>query len=134
MKVLDEKKFNHIELNNEVTQRDESGFYKLEKDLEALEVFMEEVESKTIHFDTELERLHYLVDNNFYYDLFQEYSESQLETVIEHANSIDFAFKSYMAASKFFKDYALKTNDKKQYLEDYRQHVVIVSLYLSKGR
>ena len=133
MKVLDEKKFNHIELNNEVTQRDESGFYKLEKDLEALEVFMEEVESKTIHFDTELERLHYLVDNNFYYDLFQEYSESQLETVIEHANSIDFAFKSYMAASKFFKDYALKTNDKKQYLEDYRQHVVIVSLYLSKG-
>ena len=75
MKVLDEKKFNHIELNNEVTQRDESGFYKLEKDLEALEVFMEEVESKTIHFDTELERLHYLVDNNFYYDLFQEYSD-----------------------------------------------------------
>ena len=41
MKVLDEKKFNHIELNNEVTQRDESGFYKLEKDLESLEVFME---------------------------------------------------------------------------------------------
>jgi Ribonucleotide reductase N-terminal. len=36
MKVLDEKTYNHVELNNEVTQRDETGFYKLEKDLEAL--------------------------------------------------------------------------------------------------
>ena len=41
MKVLDEKTYNHVELNNEVTQRDETGFYKLEKDLEALDVFME---------------------------------------------------------------------------------------------
>ncbi len=133
MKVLDEKTYNHVELNNEVTQRDDSGFYKLEKDLEALEVFMEEVEAKTIHFDSELERLHYLVDNNFYYDIFQEYSETALQDIIDHADAIEFNFKSYMAASKFFKDYTLKTNDKKQYLEDYRQHVVIVSLYLSKG-
>ena len=133
MKVLDEKTYNHVELNNEVTQRDETGFYKLEKDLEALEVFMEEVEAKTIHFDSELERLHYLVDNDFYYDLFQEYSEPALQDIIDHADAIEFNFKSYMAASKFFKDYTLKTNDKKQYLEDYRQHVVIVSLYLAKG-
>lgn len=133
MKVLDEKTYNHVELNNEVTQRDESGFYKLEKDLEALEVFMEEVEAKTIHFDSELERLHYLVDNDFYYDLFKEYNEPALQDIIDHADAIEFNFKSYMAASKFFKDYTLKTNDKKQYLEDYRQHVVIVSLYLAKG-
>lgn len=38
-----------------------------------------------------------------------------------------------MSASKFFKDYALKTNDKSQYLEDYHQHVMIVSFYLAKG-
>ncbi|WP_026859891.1 MULTISPECIES: class 1b ribonucleoside-diphosphate reductase subunit alpha [Jeotgalicoccus] len=133
MKVLDEKTYNHVELNNEVTQRDDSGFYKLEKDLEALEVFMEEVEAKTIHFDSELERLHYLVDNDFYYDLFKEYSETALQDIIDHADAIEFNFKSYMAASKFFKDYTLKTNDKKQYLEDYRQHVIIVSLYLAKG-
>lgn len=133
MKVLDEKTYNHVELNNEVTQRDDSGFYKLEKDLEALEVFMEEVEAKTIHFDSELERLQYLVDNDFYYDLFKEYSETALQDIIDHADAIEFNFKSYMAASKFFKDYTLKTNDKKQYLEDYRQHVIIVSLYLAKG-
>lgn len=133
MKVLDEKKYNHIELNNQVTKRDASGFYQLEKDIEAKDVFMEEVRDKTISFDSEIERLHYLVDNDFYYNLFEEYTEEQLTDIIDHANALEFSFKSYMAASKFFKDYALKTNDKKQYLEDYKQHVVIVSLYLSKG-
>ena len=54
MKVLDEKKYNHIELNNEVTKRDETGFYQLGKDQEALQVFKEEVEDKTIHFGSEL--------------------------------------------------------------------------------
>ncbi|CAD2070694.1 class 1b ribonucleoside-diphosphate reductase subunit alpha [Phocicoccus pinnipedialis] len=133
MKILDEKKYNHIELNNEITQRDETGFYKLHKDQEAIDVFLEEVEKKTIHFDSELERLHYLVDQNFYYNLFEEYSEEDLEDIIAYANKIPFEFKSYMAASKFFLDYSLKTDDKKQYLEDYRQHVQIVSLYLAKG-
>ncbi|WP_020007034.1 class 1b ribonucleoside-diphosphate reductase subunit alpha [Salinicoccus albus] len=133
MKVLNEKKYNHIELNNEVTKRDETGFYQLEKDQEALEVFMEEAADKTIHFDSELERLHYLVDNNFYYDLFKEYSDDEALEVAEYANSIPFSFKSYMAASKFFKDYTLKTDDKELYLEGYKQHVVIVSLYLAKG-
>ena len=118
MKVLDEKKYNHIELNNEVTKRDETGFYQLGKDQEALQVFKEEVEDKTIHFGSELERLHYLVDNDFYYDLFEEYSEDAVMEIVEYAESIPFEFKSYMAASKFFKDYTLKTNDKKQYLED----------------
>ncbi|MFC3420299.1 class 1b ribonucleoside-diphosphate reductase subunit alpha [Salinicoccus hispanicus] len=133
MKVLDEKKYNHIELNNEVTKRDDTGFYQLHKDQEALAVFMEEVQDKTIHFETELERLHYLVDNDFYYNLFDEYSEADVLELSAYAESIPFQFKSYMAASKFFKDYTLKTNDKKQYLEDYKQHVVIVSLYLARG-
>ena len=133
MKILDEKKYNHIELNNEITQRDTTGFYKLHKDQEAIEVFMEEVDKKTIHFDSELERLHYLVNQNFYYDLFEEYSEEAVEDIIAYASNIPFEFKSYMAASKFFLDYSLKTDDKKQYLEDYRQHVIIVSLYLAKG-
>ncbi|MGT2341410.1 ribonucleotide reductase N-terminal alpha domain-containing protein [Staphylococcus aureus] len=48
-------------------------------------------------------------------------------------NRIPFNFASYMSASKFFKDYALKTNDKSQYFEDYNQHVAIVALYLANG-
>ena len=38
-----------------------------------------------------------------------------------------------MAATKFYQSYALKTNDKKEYLENYEQHMVIVALYLAQG-
>ena len=69
MKIMDEKKYNHIELNNEVTKRKDNGFFNLEKDQEALAVYLEEIQDKTIYFDTEIERLHYLVDNDFYFDV-----------------------------------------------------------------
>ena len=67
MKIMDEKKYNHIELNNEVTKRKDNGFFNLEKDQEALNVYLEEISDKTIYFDSEIERLHYLVDNHFYF-------------------------------------------------------------------
>ena len=133
MKVLDDKQYNHIELNNQVTKRRADGFFDIEKDQDALAVYLEEINDKTIHFDSPLERLHYLVDNQFYYNLFEDYSETDLEEIIAYAERLPFKFASYMSASKFFKDYSLKTNDKKAYLEDYKEHVVIVSLYLAKG-
>ena len=133
MKMINKQNYNHIELNNKVTKRREDGFFDIEKDQEALEVYLEEVKEKTIQFGTPIERLHALVDQDFYYDLFKEYSEADLEEINEFADSIPFQFASYMSASKFFKDYALKTNDKSQYLETYKEHVIIVSLYLAKG-
>ncbi|PCF35634.1 ribonucleotide-diphosphate reductase subunit alpha [Staphylococcus delphini] len=133
MKTMEQKQYKHIELNNQVTKRNENGFFQLEKDQEALAIYLEEIQDKTVHFDSELERLHFLVDNNFYYNVFEEYSEAQLVELIAFTTAIPFRFASYMSASKFFKDYALKTNDKSQYLEDYHQHVFIVSLYLAKG-
>lgn len=133
MKAMEEKHYNHIELNNEVTKRNESGFFNLEKDQEALNVYLEEIQDKTVHFDNELARLHFLVANQFYYNVFNDYTEGQLTDIIDFANTLPFRFASYMSASKFYKDYALKTNDKSQYLENYHQHVVIVSLYLAKG-
>lgn len=133
MKMINKQKYNHIELNNEVTKRREDGFFDIEKDQEALKVYLEEINDKTIKFNSPLERLHFLVDQDFYYDLFSEYSETALQEIHEFAESIPFQFASYMSASKFFKDYALKTNDKTEYLESYKEHVVIVSLYLAKG-
>lgn len=133
MKTVEEKQYNHIELNNQVTKRREDGFFDLEKDQEALAVYLEEIHDFTIHFDTPLERLRFLVDQDFYYNLFEEYTELDLLEIIKYAENIPFQFASYMSASKFYKDYALKTNDKKQYLEDYKQHVIIVALYLAKG-
>ncbi|NJH66558.1 class 1b ribonucleoside-diphosphate reductase subunit alpha, partial [Staphylococcus agnetis] len=134
MKTMEQKQYNHIELNNQVTKRNETGFFDLEKDQQALEVYLEEIDDKTVKFDSEIDRLHFLVDQNFYYNVFKDYSEEKLNEIITFANAIPFHFASYMSASKFFKDYALKTNDKAKYLENYHQHVVIVSLYLANGQ
>lgn len=127
-------KHNHIELNNAITQTDpKTGFYNLEKDQEALAVFLEEVKEKTMHFPDEIERLIYLVDEDFYFDVFEFYEESFLKKLIKKSYSYSHKFASYMAATKFYQDYALKTNDKKMYLENIEQHNVIVALYLAQG-
>ncbi len=126
-------KYKHIELNNEVTKRDDTGFFMLEKDKEAIIEFLREVEDKTVKFSSEIKRLKYLVEENFYYNIFEKYIEEEILDCIELAVNYNFEFKSYMAASKFYKDYALKTNDKKQYLESYNQHVFIVGMYLADG-
>ena len=82
MKTMNEKKYNHIELNNEVTKRKDNGFFDLEKDQEALKVYLEEIHDKTIYFDDEIERLHYLVDNDFYFNVFEKYSEENYEKLL----------------------------------------------------
>ena len=123
---------NHIELNNAIT-RQVDGFYDLAKDKEALAVYLEEVDSKTKRFPNELERLSWLVENDFYFDCFALYDEHFLKEITKKAYSYNFEFASYMAATKFYEGYALKTNDKKQYLENYEQHMVIVALYLAQG-
>lgn len=123
---------NHIELNNAIT-RQKDGFYDLEKDQEALKVYLEEVQEHTKEFPTELDRLSWLVENDFYFDCFALYDEHFLKDISTKAYTYDFKFASYMAATKFYQSYALKTNDKKEYLENYEQHMVIVALYLAQG-
>lgn len=59
MKTMEQKQYKHIELNNQVTKRNENGFFQLEKDQEALASYLEEIQDKTVHFDSELERLHF---------------------------------------------------------------------------
>jgi ribonucleoside-diphosphate reductase alpha chain len=114
-------------------QRDESGFFKLEADQAALTVFLDEVTSKSKRFPNTKTRVHWLVDNGYYYDVFAQYSDDAIKGVHSECYSYGFRFASYMAASKFYKDYALKTDDKAEYLEDYAQHVAIVALYLGQG-
>jgi ribonucleoside-diphosphate reductase alpha chain len=124
----------YIELNNEVLQRGEDGFFQIEKDKEALNLFLkEEIITKMMSFKGTISRLRYLVDNDFYYNVFEQYTHDELRKIQHEADEYHFEFQSYMAASKFYRDYALKSNDKKNYLETYSQHVVIVALYLGQG-
>ncbi|CUB56291.1 Ribonucleoside-diphosphate reductase subunit alpha 2 [Bacillus subtilis] len=122
----------HIELNNEITQM-QDGFYQLHKDKEALEVFVEEARENTVHFNSVAERMEYMKEHDYYYNVLDEYNLEEVEEVYNIAYGENFEFQSYMAASKFYKDYALKTNDQKQYLESYEDRVAIVSLYLGRG-
>jgi len=123
----------HIELNNQLMQRGSDGFFQLEKDLEAVEVFMEEVMANTLHFGSVRERLAYLIEKDFYEDVYASYTNEQVEEVFAIAHGSSFRFASYMAISKFYKDYALKTDDKKYYLEHYPDRVAIVALSLARG-
>jgi len=123
----------HIELNNEITQRDEKGWFRLDRDQAALDVFLAEIDGKTRKFDGSVERLEWLIDNGYYYDVIEQYGDAEASEIVHLCYSYNFRFASYMAASKFFKDYALMTDDKTQYLEDYEQHVAIVALYLGRG-
>ncbi|GMK47619.1 ribonucleoside-diphosphate reductase [Paenibacillus glycanilyticus] len=114
-------------------QRGEDGWFRLDRDQAAIDAFLVEVAEKTMPFSTLRERLAWLVNNDYYYDVYAQYSDVDIIKIHDICYSYNFRFASYMAASKFYKDYALKTDDKSQYLEDYEQHVAIVALYLGEG-
>lgn len=124
---------NHIELNNEITIRGEDGFFQLHKDKEAVEAFKKEVDEKKVKFNSLEEKMIYMVTNDYYFNVFEQYEFEEVQEVHDILSSYNFEFQSYMAISKFYKDYALKTNDKKYYLESYEDRIAIVSLFLGQG-
>ncbi|CAM4457552.1 class 1b ribonucleoside-diphosphate reductase subunit alpha [Paenibacillus tarimensis] len=123
----------HIELNNLLMKRGEDGFFQLEKDREAVQAFMEDVERKSIRFASTSEKVRYMIDNDYYEDVYLRYSEADVEEIYNITHSYRFEFPSYMAASKFYTDYAVKSNDRSLYLEHYADRVAIVALHLARG-
>ena len=109
------------------------GFYNLQKDQDALHAFLDVVASKRKAFSSLAERLAFMIDNTYYEDVFGYYTLEEIEALYIIAKAQNFEFQSYMAASKFYTDYALKTNDGKEYLEDYEDRVISVALCLARG-
>ena len=122
----------YIELNNEVLQK-KNGFFQLEKDQEAIVEFEKEVAEKLQPFASEEERIHYLIDNNYYEDFLAKYALLDILTLTEKIFAYNFKFQSFMAISKFYKDYALKTNNKQFYLERYEHRIIATALHLGQG-
>jgi len=127
----------HIELNNEIMNK-KDGFFNLEKDKEAIAEFEKEVKKNMMYFNDPYERMLYMIsedeDKNFYDKcLVEQYTKEQILEADKLAHSFGFKFQSYMAISKFYKDYSLKSNDGKTYLETFEDRVVATSLYLAKG-
>lgn len=122
----------YLEKNNEVMKK-VNGFYNLEKDKEAVLEFQKEVDKKFIIFDSYIDRLKFLIDNNYYINFFDMYSEEQIITLKDIVYRKPFEFQSFMAISKFYRDYSLKTDDKQSYLETYQDRIIAVALYLAQG-
>lgn len=122
----------YLELNNEVLQK-KNGFFQLEKDQAAIKEFAAEVEEKFRHFSSEKERIEKLIAENYYENFLEKYSLEAIERLTKQAFAYQFTFQSFMAISKFYKDYAMRSNDKQQYLEKYEHRVVATALHLSQG-
>lgn len=122
----------YIKLNNEVMQKVD-GFYQLEKDKLAVEEFQKEVVEKCYPFKSHEERMNWLIENDYYIDFTKMYDLLFIVDLTKHIYSYEFEFQSFMAVSKFYQSYALKTNDKKYYLETYEERIVACALYLAQG-
>ncbi|AGL90000.1 class 1b ribonucleoside-diphosphate reductase subunit alpha [Candidatus Phytoplasma australiense] len=123
-----------ILLNNQII--DENGNIKdLNKDQEALTSFLlEEVKPKLKHFDTLKEKLTFLQTNEYYEtDFLSQYNEQQIKDIYKIAYQKQFRFSTFMGAFKFYNDYALKSRDKKYYLETYEDRLCVNALYHAQG-
>lgn len=114
-------------------QRGDDGFFQLDRDREAVDAFMEDVYRKSIVFTTTAEKVRYMIEHDYYENVYDKYTEEQVEDVYRRAHAYEFRFRSYMAASKFYNDYAVKSNDRELYLEHYADRVAIVALHLGRG-
>lgn len=122
----------YLLLNNEMMNRMD-GFYQLEKDKEAVQAFQREVNEKMMTFNSVAERFYWLIDQGYYVNFLVDYEMDFIERLTAFVEAHQFEFQSYMAISKFYQSYALKTNDKKYYLERYEDRIVAVALGLARG-
>ncbi|ASN68069.1 putative ribonucleotide-diphosphate reductase subunit alpha [uncultured Caudovirales phage] len=125
----------YYELNNEVMQRDANGTLQFDKDKEATRAyFLDYVNKNTVFFHSLREKLDYLIENDYYErELFDQYTFDEIKAVYKYAYAFKFRFPSFMAAYKFYEDYALRTNDKERILERYEDRVAVNALFFAKG-
>ncbi|WOO87297.1 class 1b ribonucleoside-diphosphate reductase subunit alpha [Mollicutes bacterium LVI A0039] len=124
---------NYILENNKVTARTSDGFYNLAADKQAVKYYQQEVDERMIKFDTRIEKVEYLIDNDYYIDFWKMYSRPQIVDLIEYVYSFNFEFESYMAISKYYESYALKNGAKTEFLETYEDRIICISLFLAQG-
>lgn len=135
MSLKDQNDVSYFRLNNEINIPSKDGKIRLEKDKDALAAFIQEnVIPNQVKFDSLKERLDYLTKNDYIEATFLEkYPFSFIEKLYQYLEEQDFTFKSFMAAYKFYAQYALKTNDGNQYLERYIDRIAMNALFLANG-
>lgn len=126
----------HIELNNLVKQQTEDGMWDTAKDAEAVRAYLEEeFEVRYRNEGSQFMRIRRLIEEKIYNPkLLDWYNESQIEDYYQFAKTFNHKFGSYMAVKKFYDDYATKSLDRNEILESYVDRVLIVAMYLGKGK
>lgn len=131
---LDATKLSYFKLNNEINIPVDDKI-PLNKDKEAVKAFFaENVEPNTKNFASFKERLNYLVKNDYIEkNVLDEYSYDFIEELYQNLLDQHFQFQSFMAAYKFYNQYALKTNDGDFYLENYEMRILFNALLYANG-
>ena len=134
LKDIDISKVRYYDLNNEINLP-VNGQIPLNKDKEALASFLEEnVGPNTKRFANLKERFDYLIANDYYEaEFIHKYDFSFIEKLYAFLRQANFHFKTFMAAYKFYAQYALKTNDGAYYLENFIDRVAANALFAADG-
>ncbi len=94
----------------------------------------ENVRPNVMKFDSLSERFEWLFENDFLErEFIKKYNLEFIEKLYAYLNGENFKFKSFMAAFKFYNQYALKTNDGQYYIETYVDRVAMNALYYADG-
>lgn len=113
----------------------EDGQIQFDKDKIAVrQYFLQHVNKNMVFFHDLQEKLDYLVDNQYYEkELLDKYSYEDIKKLFKSVYAHKFRFASFQGAYKFYKQYALKTNDGQRYLERLEDRVAMCALYLGDG-
>ena len=124
----------YFRLNNEIN-RPVNGQIPLHKDKEALRAFfLENVKPNSMAFNSITDKINYLIENDYIESEFiGKYEPAFIEKLSAEIHAQKFRFQSFMAAYKFYQQYALKTNDGESYLESIEDRVLFNALYFADG-
>lgn len=134
MSLKDIGDISYFLLNNEIN-RPVNGKIPLNKDKEALDAFFKEnVIPNTKAFPSVTEKINFLLEHDYIESEFiKKYTFDFIEELAALIKEEKFQFKSFMAAYKFYQQYALKTNDGEYYLESLEDRVMFNALYFADG-
>ncbi|MCK1203132.1 class 1b ribonucleoside-diphosphate reductase subunit alpha [Streptococcus uberis] len=134
MSLKDIGDISYFRLNNEIN-RPVNGKIPLNKDKEALDAFFKEnVIPNTKAFPSVTEKINFLLEHDYIESEFiKKYTFDFIEELAALIKEEEFQFKSFMAAYKFYQQYALKTNDGEYYLESLEDRVMFNALYFADG-
>lgn len=125
----------YIGLNNELNIP-KDGKIQLDKDKEAVRAyFLEHVNKNTVFFYSLEEKMNYLIREG-YIDravTIDKYSMEFIKKLFKFVYNKKFRFETFMGAYRFYKQYALKTDDGERYLERYEDRVAFNALVMGNG-